>query len=109
MEIYLLREQKEVGPYGAEDVRTWLDHGQVSASELAWAPGLDRWVPLQTILEPYLPVEPEVQAVPEPVAAPVAAQPILKPLAKATAPQKAFLSYMGVSFAAEIGAEEAQL
>ncbi|HEV7403367.1 MAG TPA: GYF domain-containing protein [Chthoniobacteraceae bacterium] len=111
MEIYLLREQKEVGPYGAEDVRSWLDHGQVSASELAWAPGLESWVPLQTILEPYLAVgsEDRPTAEPPPVAQPAAAaKPILKPLPKATAPQKAFLSYMGVSFAPEITAEEAQ-
>ena len=121
MEIYLLREQKEVGPYGAEDVRSWLDHGQVSASELAWAPGLESWVPLQTILEPQLAAEsgipstpeptaaePEPVAAPEPVAEPVAAKPILKPLSRASAQQKAFLSYMGVSFAPTMSADEAE-
>lgn len=115
MEIYLLREQQEVGPYGAEDVRSWLNHGQVSASELAWAPGLDTWVPLQTILEPYLATEPEEEdalelehAVPEPVVEPFVAKTILKPAAKASPQDKAFLSYMGVSFVPEITAEEAQ-
>jgi hypothetical protein len=115
MEIYLLREQKEVGPYGADDVRSWLDNGHVSASELAWAPGLESWVPLQTILDPQLAAEPELQVVPEPqpvapepVAQPVAARVILKPLPRASAQQKAFLSYMGVSFPPEITAEEAE-
>jgi hypothetical protein len=108
MEIYLLREQKEVGPYAAEDVRSWLDTGDVSASELAWAPGLESWVPLQTILEPPLAPEPELESAPEPVAEPVAAKRILKPLPRASAPQKAFLSYMGVSFPPEITAEEAE-
>lgn len=110
MEIYLLREQKEVGPYGAEDVRSWLDLGQVSASELAWAPGLESWVPLQSILDPDLAPEPEVQSAPEPpVAAPEpVAKPILKPLPRASGQQKAFLSYMGLSFAPVITADEAE-
>lgn len=108
MEIYLLREQQEVGPYGADDVRSWLNLGQVSASELAWAPGLETWVPLETILEPHL-AKAEIAPEPQPAApTPVAARTILKPRPKATAQQKAFLSYMGVSFAAEITSEEAQ-
>src|SRR4051794_19238976 len=99
MEIYLLRDEKEVGPYEAEDVRSWLQQGHVAANELAWTEGLAEWQPLEQLLglgadgapeRAYVPPEPEPEPEPEPI--PVPKGPPASPR------QKAFLSYMGISF-----------
>ena len=110
MEIYLLRDEKEVGPYPAEDVRSWLQEGHVAANELAWTEGLSEWQPLQQLLglgadavtaSAYVPPEPEPEPEPEPI--PVPKGPPASPR------QKAFLSYMGISFSPELSEEEAEL
>ena len=113
MEIYLLREEKEVGPYTGEDIRTWFHEGQVAADEFAWSPGLESWQPLHTVVE--LPVaEPAYEAVAEvePVVE-VRPQPVkplkpARPVHQATARQKAFLSYMGIYFTPVLSEEDAE-
>src|SRR4051812_24194926 len=106
MEIYLLRDEKEVGPYEAEDVRSWLQQGHVAANELAWTEGLPEWQPLRQLLgleaedataSAYVPPEPEPEPIPVPKGPPASPR------------QKAFLSYMGVSFSPELSEEEAEL
>src|SRR5215203_3534976 len=97
MDIYLLRDEKEVGPYAAEDVQSWLQQGHVSATELAWSEGYSEWQPLANLLGLEIPeaalapavlAEPEPQRQPEPEPEPIPVGPPASPR------QKAFLTYM---------------
>ena len=122
MDIYLLRDGKEFGPYSEEMTQSFLAEGTVVVDDLAWSPGLAEWSPLGQVLSPAemlaeesaAPSEeeqaepvaqfeeelpPEVAAVPEPVHA---SEP-------ATPKQKAFLSYMGIPFSRETTKEGASI
>jgi len=55
MEIWIGRNGERHGPYKEEDVRTWLQTGQVSGSDLAWREGLADWQPLSVLYPDAMP------------------------------------------------------
>ncbi len=112
MEIYILREGKEIGPFSEVTTQTMLKQGSVVTTDLAWRLGLDEWRPLHTVLypgpstgssglrpppPPGAVIAPAVPAEPEPVSEP------------ATEQQKAFLKFMGIPFAVDLSKDQADL
>ncbi len=99
MDIQILRDGKQTGPYTEDAVHEMLKQGKVLVNDLAWRPGLPAWIPLMNVLYPAATAPPPP---PIPPQAPAAA-----PLEPATARQKAFLDYAGIAFAPEISKEDA--
>ncbi len=101
MDIYILRDGKETGPYSEPATQLLLKQGGVAITDLAWQPGMAEWIPLHSVLYPAPAAA--VTAPPPPPAAvvPVAAS------EPASARQKAFLSYMGIAFPADLAKDHA--
>lgn len=105
MDIYLIREGKEIGPLSEETTHSFLNQGSITMDDLAWTPGLPAWSPLvQVLYPPRTPVEtpPLAEPAPAPIVPITAGEP-------ATAKQKAFLSYMSIAFSGDITKEQAAL
>lgn len=103
MDIQILRDGKETGPYTEEAVQALLKEGSVLINDLAWRPGLPDWVPLMYVLYPAAtrPPAPPVAPKPEePAPAPAPREP-------ASARQKAFLDYVGIAFPPDVTKEDA--
>jgi len=92
MDIYILRDGKEIGPFSEETTQSLLKQGSVLINDLAWQPGMPQWIPLHSVLYPP-PGASSAKPPPPPNAAleSAAAEP-------ATERQKAFLSYMAIHF-----------
>jgi hypothetical protein len=132
MEIHILRDGKQIGPFTEETVQSLLKQGNILINDLAWSPGLTGWNPLYAVLYPAAqPPVPPASAVPPPMPppapipdveeeSPVAVE-VLKPVVEpqpAPAPiseepasprQKAFLTYMAVPFNNELTKDRAAL
>src|SRR5215831_17854411 len=50
MQIYISREQQQLGPYTVAEARSRIITGQLLGSDLAWHEGLPEWVTLSEIL-----------------------------------------------------------
>lgn len=123
MEIHILRDGNQIGPFTEETVQSLLKQGNVLINDLAWMPGLDGWSPLHAVLYPAAqPPAPPPNAVPPPmppaataaatVEQPVVVQPVAPapaPVAEepATARQKAFLTFMAVPFGSDLNKNRA--
>ena len=59
MEIYLVQDGKETGPFPEEDVRAGLESGQFSPDTFATCQGMDEWKPLSEVL-PGEPLPPKL-------------------------------------------------
>ena len=114
MDIYILRDGKEIGPFSEETTKTLLGQGSVSEADFAWHPGLPKWIPLATVLKPVPPIHDTPPPPPpsEPRAElPTFASASLTPMGveAATEKQKALLSYLGIPFTAAITKDQAAL
>ena len=49
MEVYLLKEGQRFGPYSPEEVKSLLDAGDFSESDLAFFDGCDGWVSITLV------------------------------------------------------------
>ena len=88
MDIYILRNHRQIGPFSDDATQTLLRQGTVSAEDLAWRPGIPKWLPLGEVLNTLSSGTGES---PSPPAVPAGANP-----EPATAQQTAFLSYFGI-------------
>ncbi len=95
MDIYILRDGKQIGPFSEETTHQMLKQGAVLINDPAWRPGMAEWIPLHSVLYPAPPV---MAPVPQTTAAPVE---------PATEKQKVFLRYLGIPFSASLSEEEA--
>ena len=136
MEIYILRDGKQTGPFSEEATQSLLKQGAIMINDLAWQPGLPQWLPLHAVLYPAAqPPPPPPNAAPPPMplpaapttlpsapapapvviavapaAIPVTAKHVSGPIGAAATPrQKAFLSYMGIAFTPELSKEQAAM
>jgi hypothetical protein len=128
MDIHILHDGKQIGPFSEETVQSLLKQGNILINDLSWRPGLPEWQPLHAVLYPAAqPPPPPPHAAPPPVPPPAilapaapappaweseapAEEPIAAaPREPATSKQKAFLSYLGVHYAADLGKETAAL
>ena len=115
MDIYILRDSKEIGPFSEETTQTLLRQGSIAEADYAWHTGLPKWIPLADVLRPPAPAletppPPPPTArmeTPLPAAAPVADLP--KAGESATGKQKALLAYLGVPFSSDISKDQAAL
>ncbi len=96
MDIYIIRQEQETGPYTVEAARTLLTQGAVMADDFAWSEGLENWIPLNDLLGP---IAEEPLAEP-PAPAPAKTEP-------ATPKQKALLSFLNIPLPAEITRDQA--
>lgn len=103
MEIHIYRNGVEQGPFDEDTVTRMLADGRLMPFDRAWYAGLPGWLPLSQLL----PLRPAPADEAAEFATRPAAPPDEEPPAPATAKQKAFLTYMGVSFRSGITREEA--
>jgi len=138
MEIYILRDGQETGPFTEEVTQSLLKQGSVLINDLAWREGLEQWSPLHSVLYPVQPPRPPsgIRPPPPPTTAPVSddemhavdgtdsrssfsedladlerrPEPESTPRVELVTPkQKAFLSYMGIPFTSDLTKEQAAL
>jgi hypothetical protein len=129
MEIHILRDGKQIGPFSEETVQSLLKQGNILINDLAWSPGLPGWSPLHAVLYPAAqPPPPPVGAVPPPMPLPTSPQvavepkpspvttPALEPqpapesageISMATQRQKAFLTFMSMPFGSGLTKDQA--
>jgi hypothetical protein len=97
MEIFIIRDGEQTGPFRDETVQSMLAQRQIRSSDMAWRKGLPAWLPLSEVLNPGSehPTEPPpVSGITSGIRS--AVQPAPKaPLV--TAKQKAFLAFWGVN------------
>jgi hypothetical protein len=101
MDIFILREGHQTGPYSEEDTQQLLKQGAVVINDLAWCAGMAEWIPLHSILYPgpaAAQTAPPTRLAPPPP--PKASEP-------ATPKQRAFLHYMGLKVPGEITKDQA--
>jgi len=105
MDIYILREGQESGPFSQQVAEELLKQGEVAATDFACRSGMDRWVPLSELLDMESPT-----AKPEPERAPVPAPETTPPEEKielATEKQKALLTYLAITLPAGLTRDQA--
>lgn len=110
MDIYILRDGQEMGPFTEETTQSLLKQGSVLINDLAWQPGMPQWIPLHSVLYPA--PAPAISPRPPPPPQGAANDAFAPPVADrepATAKQKAFLSYMGVSVPPDLTRDQAAL
>ncbi|MEQ1859463.1 MAG: DUF4339 domain-containing protein, partial [Chthoniobacteraceae bacterium] len=94
MDILILRDGQQIGPFTDERVRALLRDGAAQPSDMAWRTGMTEWQPLRELLG--------ADTAP-PVLAPVAAD------EPATLRQKAFLAYLHVPIPGELSKTQAAI
>ncbi len=114
MDIYILRDGKEIGPFSEEATGTLLQDGSIREVDLAWHSGLPKWIPLADVLNPATPAL-ETPPPPPPAAAETP-RPSLSPAGdlpkageSATEKQKALLGYLGMVHPPDISKDQAAL
>ncbi len=114
MDIYILRDGKETGPFSEETTKRLLQEGSLSEADLAWHSGLPKWLPLAGALNP-LPPALETPPPPPPEAAKTALPTFsttglgMQAVELATPKQKALLSYLGLPFSPDLSKDQAAL
>ena len=99
MDLHILHDGREIGPFTPEAACALLREGAALPTDLAWRPRMPRWIPLCELLA----IEPPPAPAPAPVLAPAPPIVVARPIAvaesePATARQKALLSYLGLPF-----------
>ena len=107
MEIYILRNGKEIGPLSEETTQTMLKEGSISPGDFAWCPGMSDWGPLSEVLKPVPAVVPPAPPAAEGSPAETSAQPLSAE--PATEKQKAFFSYLGIAFSPDLTKDAASV
>lgn len=111
MDIYILRNGQQTGPYNDEAVQNLLKSGDTTLDDFAWRDGLPTWQPLHAVLYPksatqkILPSPPADAPTPTP-------EPFMSPVVTAepaTARQKACLTFLGIAFTGDLTKERATL
>ena len=116
MDIYILRDGSELGPFSEETTQSMLREGSIREVDYAWHHGLPKWLPLTDVLNaapPALetppPPPPLAAETPLPTLSPAAAAQLPKAGESATEKQKALLGYLGVSFSPELSKDQAAM
>ena len=104
MDIFIIREGRQTGPFSEDAVRAFLTEGTARPAEMGWRKGMAEWRPLNEVLK----VQPwqAGDAAPPPPAGTDAREEEHVP---ATAKQKAFLKYLGAEFGENLTKERAAL
>ena len=103
MEIFIIREGRQAGPYSEDSVRAFLTEGTARPIDMGWSKGMPEWKPLAELLKPRA-EESAAPATPQPAAVPTEETHI-----PATAKQMAFLKYLGAEFGENLAKERAAI
>lgn len=108
MEIFLIQDGQQTGPFTADSVQAMLTEGRVRPQDIGWRKGLAGWVPLSEVLESGNGTGAET---PEQAASEEAngANGSSAQEPAATAKQKALLKYLGAEFPGDISRRKAAL
>lgn len=60
MQIYLIKNNAQVGPYTEPQIRAMVSSGEVGRMDNAWHEGLSEWRPLNTVLNFNIPPPPPI-------------------------------------------------
>lgn len=101
MELFIIRDGQQAGPFTEDDVRTLLTRGGLRHSDMGWRKGLPAWLPLSEVMNPSA----QASSAPPPVNG---LQSSARPR-PASPRQKVLLQYLGVSFVEAVTREEAAL
>lgn len=103
MEIFIVRDGQQTGPFNESTVMSLLKEGGLRSKDLGWHKGLAGWVPVGAIVNPG-----SAEAAPARQARPEKA--VRSTPAKLAGPkQKAFLAYLGATMETDISREEAAI
>ncbi len=110
MDIFIIREGRQTGPFSEDAVKAFLTEGTARPADMGWAKGMAEWRPLSEVLKP----SPErMNGAAGAVANGSAARPPSPSEAAqetpATAKQKAFLKYLGAEFGENLTKQRAAL
>ena len=103
MDIFIIRNGEQAGPYDDAAVEALLAQGGVGPQDLAWRNGLPRWLPLAEVMQTHSSTAPEPPKPPEKSLGNAAQD------EPATAKQRAFLKYLGAEFPDHLGKARAAL
>lgn len=98
MQIFIARNNQQLGPYDLETIKASIQNGSISPNDLAWYEGAAGWVPLSTVPgvsaapPPVVPVAPPPPAMPQAAPAPAVATPGAMPVQP---PKKSALKVLG--------------
>ena len=104
MDIFIIREGQQTGPFSEDAVRAFLIEGTARPADMGWCKGMAEWRPLGEVLQAQH--EPSADAATQPPVATNAAEGKFVP---ATAKQKALLKYLGAEFGENLTKERAAL
>ncbi len=98
MDIYILREGQEIGPFNEAKTHTLLNQGSIGMTDLSWCPGMSKWLPLSEVIS-SLPTE---DSEPEESIAAAESQAATNeisdaPFESATRKQRALLAFLGIA------------
>ena len=96
MEIFIIREGRQAGPYSTEAVKAFFAEGSARVTDMGWRKGMAEWRPLDEVLKAQ-PEQGGPSATPPPADAQGSNGSADAPIA-ATAKQKAFLKFLGAEF-----------
>lgn len=105
MQIHVYRNGVEQGPFDEDTVTRMLADGRLMPFDRAWYAGLVGWLPLSQLLP--LRAEDSETTADDTTTKPPALPDLENEPASATPKQKAFLSYLGISFSARLTKEQA--
>ena len=110
MEIFIIREGRQAGPYSEDAVRAFLTECTARPADMGWCKGMPEWKPLAELLKPRT-EESSAAATPPPAVANAAnaANAAEETHIPATAKQKALLKYLGAEFGENLAKERAAL
>ena len=108
MDIFIIREGRQVGPFSEGAVKAFLTEGTARPADMGWIKGMAEWRPLSEVLKPASAQEngtaPATGSETPPSETSIAAQE-----SPATAKQKAFLKYLGAEFGENLTKQRAAL
>ncbi len=98
MDIYIIRDGQESGPFSDQAAQELLEQGNAAATDFACRTGMDRWVPLSELLV----------TAPQPTLPTLAPAPLSEgKVEPATAKQRALITYLGIALPADLTRDQA--
>ena len=107
MDIFIIREGRQAGPFSEDAVRAFLTEGTARPTDLSWRHGMAEWSPLSEVLKARR--EPAGESASPPPAQASEPNGTAERSEPATAKQKAFLKYLGAEFGENLTKERAAL
>ena len=106
MDIFIIRDGRQTGPFSEDAVRASLTDGTARPGDLGWRKGMAEWQALREVLKPQREQADDAVTPPPADAGTGAAQAAEVP---ATAKQKAFLKYLGAEFGENLTKQRAAI